>query len=58
MKHGQFVNQALNSFFLLPNLGNQYLEHVDLKNEMRLDSISYICALSSLCGNKLHCAVE
>jgi len=58
MKHGQFVNQALNSFVLLPNLRNQYLEHADLKNEMRLDFISCICALSSLCGKKLPCAVE
>ena len=51
MKPGQFVNQASISFVLLPKLGNQYLEHADLKNEMRLDSISCVCALSSLCGN-------
>jgi hypothetical protein len=51
MKPGQFVNQAANSFVLLPQLGNQYLEHADLKNEMMLDSISCIRALSSLFGN-------
>ena len=58
MEHGQFVNQALNSFVLLPHLGDQCLENADLKNEMRLDSISCICALSSLCGNKLPCVFE
>jgi len=52
IKPGQFINQASISFVLLPKLGNQYLEHADLKNEMRLDFIIYICALSSFCGNR------
>ena len=44
--------------FEFPNLENQYSEHAALKNEMRLEFISCICALSSLCGKKLPCAVE
>jgi hypothetical protein len=32
IKPGQFVNQASISFVLLQKLGNQYLEHADLKS--------------------------